>query len=47
MGIDLAYIAAGLGYAVLEYWLGRTGKVRSGSVLELLASAALRVLRRK
>lgn len=45
MGIEWALAA--LGYAALEYWLGRTDKVRAGSVLEALALVARSLLRRK
>lgn len=44
----IEWALAALGYAVLEYWLGRTEKTRANSVLEALAMAArLLVTRRK
>lgn len=44
-GIEIGYIAAGVGYALIEYWLGRTDKVKSGSVLEVALSGAKSALR--
>lgn len=33
--IDIGLVAAGMGYAVIEYWLGRTDKIEAGSALEV------------
>lgn len=30
------YLAGVAGYAILEFWLGRTGKVRSASLIDLI-----------
>ncbi len=34
----LGYAAIYLAYAGLEYWLGKTDKVKAGSVLEVVAN---------
>lgn len=39
-----------MGYSCLEYWLGRTDKVKAGSLLEAIllgAKSALRIVARK
>lgn len=37
---------AALGFAAIEYWLGKTDKVKAGSLVEALALAARAILRR-
>lgn len=44
--MTIEWAIAALGYAALEYWLGRTDKVRAGSVLEALLVVGRSVFRR-
>lgn len=43
----IEWALAALGYAALEYWLGRTKKVPANSVLEALALAARLLIQRR
>lgn len=43
----LAKPAAIFAYALLEYWLGKTDKVKAGSTIELLVNAVKYVLKSK
>ena len=38
-GLELVYPALTLAYMALEYWLGKTEKVKAGSVLEFVLIA--------
>lgn len=42
-----ALIIGGIVYAILEAWLGKTDKVRSGSVVELIINLIAAIMRRK
>lgn len=33
---EVIYAGVGIGYAILECWLGRTDKVQAGSAIELI-----------
>lgn len=45
--IDLVYPALTLGYMILEFWLGKTDKVKAGSVIEFLLIAMKAVAKTK
>lgn len=45
--IDLVYPVITLTYMVLEYWLGKTDKVKAGSVLEFLLIALKAIAKTK
>lgn len=45
--VILAKPAAIFAYALLEYWLGKTDKVKAGSTIELLVNAVKYVLKSK
>lgn len=37
--VEWGYLASAVGYMVLEYWLGKTDKVKPGSLGEVLVLA--------
>ena len=38
--VEWSFIAGSIGYAVVEYWLGRTDKVKAGSAIEAALNGA-------
>jgi len=45
--VDLIYPALTLAYMALEYWLGKTDKVKAGSLIEFILIAMKAVAKTK
>lgn len=44
---DYVFIIVTVGFAIVEFYLGRTDKTKSGSILELIYNILLAIMRRK
>lgn len=42
--VFLAKVGGVVAYSLLEYWLGKTSKVKSGSVVEIIINAVKNVI---